>query len=60
MTVDLFQFLIIWGIVLVMFSCVGCLIFGQQKAFNSFWDVLVTYFEASMGNWTLKIYKGED
>lgn len=60
MTIDLVQFMIIWGIVLIMFSCISSLIFGQLDAFQDFGSILVLYFETSLGNWNLNYYKGFD
>jgi len=43
-----------------MFTCVSILIFGQLDKFKDTIPVLVMYFETSLGNWDLSIYKGKD
>jgi len=60
MTIDLIQFMIIWLVVLIMFTCVSILIFGQLDSFQNFIDILVMYFEASLGNWNMNVYSGTD
>jgi hypothetical protein len=59
MTVDLAQFLILWIVELVMFACVALMIFSQLPKFNSFTDIVIMYFEASLGSWNLNYYLGK-
>ena len=40
-----------------MFSCVSLLIFSELDSFSDLTSIVVMYFEASLGNWNLKIYK---
>lgn len=54
---DLLQFFVIWTIVILMFTCVAMLAFGELEAFQSFFDVFLIYFESCVGSWNLKIYQ---
>ena len=56
MIVDLTYFLAIWSIILVMFSCVGILMFGELNAFQEIHDVLVLNIQAALGAWDMSIY----
>jgi hypothetical protein len=54
---DLSVFLILWVLLLLVFTSSGFILFNELAAYNSIWDVFVVHFEASLGNWALKIYK---
>lgn len=60
MTLDLLQFAIIWGIVLVMFTCVAALVFGQLNGFQDFFLIFIYFFESSLGTWSVRAYHGVD
>ena len=55
---DLFIFLVLWALLLLVFSSSGFIIFNELAAYNSLWAVFVVHFEASLGNWILRIYDG--
>lgn len=56
MIIDLGIFLVLWIIILIMFSSSACMIFGQLKKFENFFDVLFMYLEYSLGEWDIRIY----
>jgi hypothetical protein len=58
MIADLSKFMIIWLIIIIMFACVGILMFGELKAFESIYPTLIMLFEASLGSWSMDIYVG--
>lgn len=47
---DLLEFMVLWGFVICTFTCVSTLIFGSTF-YMTFFDAVVWYFEASLGNW---------
>jgi hypothetical protein len=55
---DLGIFLVLWLLFLLIFSSSGFILFNELDAYNSLYAVLVVHFEASLGNWMLKIYDG--
>lgn len=58
MIVDLAKFLVVWTIILVMFTCVSVLAFGELKEFHDIFIVFTFFFESTLGNWDLEIYDG--
>lgn len=56
MAVDLIKFLVVWVMVLLLFSCVSLLIFGQADGFKDFFQVVVFYFQASLGEFEKEAY----
>ena len=40
MTIDLVTFLVLWVIDLIMFACVGLMIFGQLDKFSNFLEII--------------------
>lgn len=60
MIIDLVQFVILWVIILLTFTCVGQLLFNQLPKFNSFVDVFFMYFDSSLGSWDPSVYNGRD
>jgi hypothetical protein len=55
---DLGIFLVLWLLFLLIFSSSGFILFNELDAYKSLYAVLVVHFEASLGNWMLKIYDG--
>ena len=55
---DLGIFLVLWLLFLLVFSSSGFILFNELAAYNSLYAVMVVHFEASLGNWMLKIYDG--
>lgn len=49
-------FLVLWGIQLFIFSCMGILIFGELKEFDGFANVLILFFGSALGEWNLAFY----
>ena len=60
MLIDLGKFLTIWVIVLIMFSCVGILAFGQLENFQELETVFIYFFESSLGQWDMTVYENEN
>ena len=58
MTLDLVKFAVIWSIILIMFTCVAVLSFGELTQFHSVFDVGVIFIESALGGWDLKVYDG--
>ena len=56
MIIQLFTFSLIWLLDLLVFSSISILLFGQLPGFKSFNEVLVYYFESSLGNWDANKY----
>lgn len=57
MLIDLGKFLTIWVIVLIMFSCVGILAFGQLENFQDLETVFIYFFESSLGQWDMQVFE---
>jgi hypothetical protein len=57
MLYDLSIFLVLWGIQLFIFACVGILIFGDMEEYGSFIKVLILFFESALGQWNFEIYE---
>ena len=57
MVIDLGKFMGIWILIIITFSSVGTLLFGELKKFHDPFNVLVIYFESAIGNWDLDIYR---
>jgi len=57
---DLVQFVILWVIILLTFTCVGQLLFNQLPKFVDFTSVFFMYFDSSLGNWDATAYTGKD
>lgn len=60
MVIDIMPFMAIWLIVLILFASVGLLVFGQLKAFSSFGAIIVVFFSACIGSWSMDNFKGQD
>ena len=56
MVVDMIQFLVIMGLVLMLTSCVSLILFGDDKNFQSLFDVSIMYVEFCLGNWDMTKY----
>ena len=56
---DLGKFLTIWIIVLIMFSCVAILAFGQLENFQDIETVFIYFFESSLGQWDMTVFENE-
>ena len=53
---DLFIFLVLWILLLFVFASSGFILFNELPAYESLWAAFVIQFEASLDNWSLKIY----
>ena len=60
MMLDLLQFMVLWIVILLTFTCVSCLIFGQLESFQNFIEVLQIFFDASLGAWSDSVFVGKD
>ena len=56
MTVNLFMFLILWGMILVLFMCVGMLIFSELKTFSTIPNTMSFLIFSSLGEWDLDAF----
>ena len=59
MSLDLARFFILWLLIIAMFTFVALLIFGDNRNFKDFLDVLIIFIESSLGSWAMKIYINE-
>ena len=55
---DLSKFLAIWAIILIMFTCVGMLAFGQLDDFKVMVKILTMFVESALGEWDMSVYDG--
>lgn len=55
---DLVIFIVLWFLLLLIFSSSGFIVFNELAAYKSLYSVFLVHFEASLGNWALKIYDG--
>jgi len=51
-------FLVIWAVILGMFTCVAILCFGEIEFFYNLFDVLIMFFESGLGAWDYSLYHG--
>ena len=58
MIIDLGKFLVIWSVILIMFTCVAILAFGELKTFYTFEDTLIFFLESALGQWDMDVYSG--
>jgi len=56
MSVELGKFMVIWFLIMAIFTCVGMLLFGGLPAFHELFDVFIIFFEAALGVWDTGIY----
>jgi hypothetical protein len=54
---ELMIFLVLWGIQLFIFTCMGVLIFTGIPQFKGFTNVLILFFQSAFGIWDFSIYK---
>ena len=54
---DLLIFSVLWIIQLLIFACIGTLVFAELPEFDNFYDTIVLLLETSMGEWDLSIYE---
>ena len=56
MSFDLGQFMVFWLLVIISFSCVANLAFeGMTDDYSSFDQIILKFFEASLGSWDVNI-----
>jgi len=62
MTFDLLEFIIFWIFIILTFTCVGSLLWGQySEPFRAeFFDVVYRFFQVGLGSWETSIYAGID
>jgi hypothetical protein len=60
MVSDLARFMVLWSIVLIIFTSLSLLIFSQFDKFQDFFSVFYLYFESSLGTWDVSVYCGTD
>lgn len=53
---ELMIFLVLWGIQLFIFSCIGILIFSSVPEYEGFMNVLILFFQSALGIWDFSIY----
>ena len=58
MIIDLGKFLVIWSVILIMFTCVALLAFGELHDFYTFEQTLIFFLESALGNWDMDVYAG--
>ena len=57
MIVDLGKLMVIWVLIIVMFSCVAVLLFGEIPEFQTWQHNIVFYFQTAIGSWSLSQYQ---
>lgn len=60
MAYDLVIFMFLWVVILLTFTCVSNLIFGDLPSFQNFFSSLQIFFEAALGSWDANVYRGND
>ena len=50
---DIFIFMILFGIILVIYASVGNLLFYTEEPYSTFWESVVTLFGSALGNFDL-------
>lgn len=60
MSQDLAKFLVIWLIVLSIFSCVAMLMFGGLPNFHELFDVFNIFYESALGQFVTEVYHKEN
>jgi ABC-type transport system involved in cytochrome c biogenesis permease subunit len=53
---ELMIFLVLWGIQLFIFSCIGILTFSSIEEYQGFMNVLILFFQSALGIWDFTIY----
>ena len=56
MFIDLGLFMAIWTLILVMFTCVALITFGELEKYESLWNVTLIYLESALGSWDFTVY----
>mmetsp|Transcript_27175 Transcript_27175/g.41348 ORF Transcript_27175/g.41348 Transcript_27175/m.41348 type:complete len:138 (-) Transcript_27175:1023-1436(-) len=60
MIIDLAKFMVLWSIVLTIFTSVSLLVFSKLDFFQNIFEVFYFYFESALGNWGTDNYCGPD
>lgn len=62
MSVDLIEFIVFWVVIILLFTCVGGLLWGQYSvAFKQdFYNLTYMFFQVGLGSWDTSIYDGYD
>ena len=53
---DLAKFYTLWGVILLTFNSVGCLIFSDLSDFKDFWAAFFLLFDYALGSWDTSIF----
>lgn len=56
MAVNLVMFLLLWAMILVLFMCVGMLIFSELKYFKTIYSTLSFLVYSAIGSWDLTVF----
>ncbi len=56
MITDFGVFFVLWGTQLLMFSCMGTLLFADSASFDNFYDAFIMLFQAALGSWDMSIF----
>ena len=57
MLYDVASFMTIYGILIIVFSCVGNLLFSDLTAYGDIYHCILTLFDASLGNYDLTLFE---
>jgi hypothetical protein len=53
--------MVFWSFILIFFTCVAGLVFGNEtKHFKGFAHILYSYFQTSLGSWSISYYDAAD
>ena len=53
---DLGLFYVLWSIILLTFTSIGCLVFADLPEYSNFFAALFMHFEASLGSWSIDMF----
>ena len=57
---DIFIFMILFGIILVIYASIGNMLFYAEDSYSSFWESIVTLFGSALGNFDLTLLHNSD
>jgi len=60
MIIDLGKFMSIWFVVMLTFTSISILCFGQLSKFTTYKSAFIYFFEVALGQWDFSNFKGND
>ena len=59
MIVDLAKFLVLWVVLILLFTCVSLVFFSQNDNFRNFEGVFMFFIQASIGSYSMSVFTME-